>query len=209
MKTKNRNPALLLQGKKVDPIIEFYFELNHLKQLFRQGWLQRKIPEDKCESVADHLFGSAILTLIIADSYYESLDMCKLLKMVLVHELGEIYIGDATPRDFIHKKVKFEWELKAIIELFSKIPNGKEYVNLWKEYEDGKSKEAQLIKQIDRLEAALQMIIYKLQYKDKNLESSVPKNIHFIPWTEKRLQDKKLLQILREAKELVLEINQK
>src|SRR3989344_3668614 len=159
MKTKNRNPALLLHGKKVDPLIEFYFELNHLKQLFRQGWLLKGIPEDKCESVADHLFGSAILTLIIADTYYQSLNVPKLLKMVLIHELGEIYIGDVTPHDRIDKKTKHEWEYKAVIEIFSKIPNGGQYITLWKEYEEGATPEAQLIRQIDILEAVFQATV--------------------------------------------------
>ena len=113
MRTKNRNPALLLEGKKVDPIIEFYFELNHLKQLFRQGWLLKGIPVDKCESVADHLFGTSILTLIIADNHFETLNTVKLLKMVLIHELGEIYLGDITPHDHISKEMKHEWELKG------------------------------------------------------------------------------------------------
>ena len=196
MKTKNRNPALLLEGKTVDPLIEFYFELNHLKQLFRQGWLLRKIPENKCESVADHLFGSAILALVIADGYYESLDMTKLLKMVLIHELGEIYIGDVTPKDFIPKKLKFEWEHKAIIEIFSKIPKGKEYISLWKEYEEGQSRESQFIKQIDRLEAAFQATVYRLQYKNKQVEE-------FIPWTKSRIKDKIPLNLLNELKKII------
>jgi len=207
MKIKNRNPALLLEGKKVDPIIEFYFEFNHLKQLFRQGWIKRKIPEDKAESVADHLLGTAILTLILSDAQLESLNILKLLKMVLIHELGEIYIGDVAPSDFIPKKLKYDWEFKAIVELFSKIPNGKEYINLWKEYEELKTKEAQFVKQIDLLEAALQEVIYKIQYKDKYLiNKSLPE---ILPWTEKRLQDKRLLQILNEAKKLLPKSSQK
>ena len=194
MKTKNRNPALLLQGKKVNPLIEFYFELNHLKQLFRQGWLLRKIPENKCESVADHLFGAAILTLMIADNYYESLDMNKLLKMVLVHELGEIYIGDVTPHDHIPKNIKYEWEYKAVVEIFSKIPNGKQYVALWKEYEEGQTPEAKLIKQIDYLEMGLQAHIYNRQY-------NIPID-DFIRSTKKRLHDKRLIDLFNEVKQL-------
>ena len=85
MKTKNRNPALLLKGKKVDPIIEFYFEFNHLKQLFRQGWLLNGLTQNQCESVADHLYGVTILCLIIGENYFPTLDIKKLLEMSLVH----------------------------------------------------------------------------------------------------------------------------
>lgn len=202
MKTKNRNPALLLEGKTVDPLIEFYFELNHLKQLFRQGWLLKGIPENKCESVADHLFGSAILTLIIADNYYESLDMPKLLKMVLIHELGEIYIGDVTPHDHIAKNTKHEWEYKAVVEIFSKIPNGKQYISLWKEYEEGVTPEAQLVKQIDILEAVFQAVVYRLQYNNEKVEE-------FFPWTKKRLKNKTLLKLFNELRQIYDGANQK
>ncbi|OGK14985.1 hypothetical protein A2774_01040 [Candidatus Roizmanbacteria bacterium RIFCSPHIGHO2_01_FULL_39_12c] len=202
MKIKNRNPALLLKGMKVDPIIEFYFELNHLKQLFRQGWLLRGIPENKCESVADHLFGSAILALIIANSYYESLDLNKMLKMVLIHELGEIYLGDVTPRDRINKNLKHEWEYKAVVEIFSKIPKGNQYISLWKEYEEGASPEAKFIKQVDRLEAAFQAVVYKLQYNNKQVED-------FYPWTKKRLSDKKLIKLLNDLQAIHNETSRK
>ncbi|OGK08518.1 hypothetical protein A2767_05470 [Candidatus Roizmanbacteria bacterium RIFCSPHIGHO2_01_FULL_35_10] len=204
MKTKNRNPALLLQGKKVNPIIEFYFELNHLKQLFRQGWLLKGIPENKCESVADHLFGTSILALIIVDSYFESLDMIKLLKMVLIHELGEIYIGDVTPHDHISKETKHEWEYKAVTEIFSKIPNGKNYIALWKEYEEGVTPESQLIRQIDYMEMAFQAVIYEHQYNKRNNELQ-----EFFNFNDRKLKNKTLINLYKEVRKLRNTTNQK
>lgn len=196
MRTKNRNPALLLKNLKVNPLISFYFEFNHLKQLFRQGWLLNGLTEDKCESVADHLFGVSILSLVIGENYYSDLDVHKLLEMALVHELGEIYIGDVTPQDRIPKKIKFEWELKSIIEVMSKMPNGKHYVSLWKEYEEGSTPEANLLRQIDYLEMGLQASIYHLQHK-LPIED-------FLKSTKKRLHDKKLLELFNEVKKIIL-----
>lgn len=201
MKTKNRNPALLLEGKKVDPIIEFYFEFNHLKQLFRQGWFLNGLTEEKCESVADHLFGVCILSLILGENYYPSLNIKSLLEMALVHELGEINIGDVTPQDRISKKVIYEWELKSIIEIMSKVPNGNHYVTLWKEYEEGLTPEAHLLRQIDYLEMGLQACIYNLRY-------NIPID-DFIRSTKKRLFDKKLNDLFNEAKKLTEKPNQK
>ena len=201
MKTKNRNPALLLAGKKVDPIIEFYFEFNHLKQLFRQGWLLNGVPEDKCESVADHLFSVCLLSLIIGRNYFSSLDITKLLEMAIIHELGEINIGDVTPHDRIPKKVKYEWELKGIIEVMSKIPNGKHYISLWKEYEEGQTPEAKLLRQVDYLEMGLQACIYSMRY-------DIPID-DFIRSTKKRLYDKKLIDIFDETRRLAENSNQK
>ena len=202
MKTKNRNPSTLLQGKNVNPIIQFYFEFNHLKQLFRQGWLLRGIPEKKCESVADHLFSTTILTLIIAENYYPKLDFTKLLKMTLIHELGEIYVGDITPKDYIPKDMKYQWELKALVEIFSKFPNGNSYISLWKEYEECKTPEAQFIRQIDILEAAFQAVVYRLQYKNQRVDD-------FLPWTQKRLKDKLLINLIKELTALKDNLNQK
>ena len=201
MKTKNRNPALLLEGKKVDPIIEFYFEFNHLKQLLRQGWLLNGMPEDKCESVADHLFGVCILSLVIGENYYPSLNVQKLLEMALVHELGEINIGDITPRDRIPKQIKYEWELKSIIEIMSKIPNGKHYISLWKEYEEGLTPEAKLLRQVDYLEMGFQACIYNMKY-------NIPID-DFIRSTKKRLFDQKLIMLFNETKQLLKSPNQK
>jgi putative hydrolase of HD superfamily len=194
MKTKNRNPALLLQGKKVDPIIEFYFELNHLKQLFRQGWLLKGIPENKCESVADHLFGMCILSLVISENYFPNLDIMRLLEIALVHELGEIYLGDVTPHDHIPKSTKHEWELKAVIEIFSKITNGKHYIALWKEYEEGVTLESQLVRQIDYMEMAFQAVIYEHQYQ-KDLQE-------FFNFNDRKLKNKILLSLYKEIKGL-------
>lgn len=196
MKTKNQNPVSLLDGKSVEPLIEVYFELNHLKQLFRQGWLIRGVPEDKCESVADHLFGVSILILFLAQQYFPDLNLMKLLKMALIHELGEIYIGDITPSDHIPKQVKFEWEYKSLSKILAKIPQGPEYIALWKEYEEQTTKEAQIAREIDVLEAAMQAVVYKLQYRNDRVSD-------FIPWTQKRIKNKVLLKILDEVKSLM------
>ncbi len=196
MKTKNQNPVSLLDGKSVDSLTEVYFEFNHLKQLFRQGWLIRGIPDDKCESIADHLFGVIVLILFIIQRHFPKTDLLKLLKMAIVHEFGKIYIGEITPSDHIPKSVEFEWEYKSISKIFSKIPNGDEYIGLWKEYEERRTEEARLVREIDILEAALQTTIYKLQYRNGKFDD-------FAPWAQKRIKNKILLKILDDAKSLI------
>ena len=61
MRTKAENPEAHLEGRPTDPLVAFYFALSHLKNLFRQGWLRVGIPESRCESVAEHSYGVAIL----------------------------------------------------------------------------------------------------------------------------------------------------
>ncbi|MFY2561695.1 HD domain-containing protein [Corallococcus terminator] len=69
MKTKSSPPIALLGGRKTLPLIETYFELNHLKQLFRQGWLRVGVAPERCESVAEHSLFVALLSLFIVDSW--------------------------------------------------------------------------------------------------------------------------------------------
>lgn len=66
MHTKAPNPIIHLDTDQVLPIVAMYFECAHLKQLYRQGWLQRGVPPERCESVAEHTFGVALLSLFLA-----------------------------------------------------------------------------------------------------------------------------------------------
>lgn len=162
METKAENPAGLLHGKEAAPFIRAYFELCHLKQLFRQGWLRRGIPRERCESVAEHSFGVAVLALWLAQAY-PRLDQNKALRMALLHDCGEIYAGDIIPGDAVTAQEKHRREMQAVRQVFEKLPDGESYVQLWQEFEAGESPEAQFIRQIDRLEMGLQASVYTAQ----------------------------------------------
>lgn len=163
MKTKAALPITLLTGKNTLPIIQFYFEFNHLKQLYRQGWLQHGIEPKYCESVAEHSFGVALLALCLLDVYSLDLDKTKVMQMALIHDLGEIYAGDFTPRDEVDKQAKYQLEKKSLTQILDKLPNCSYWINLWEEYEQGKSPESQFIRQIDQLEMVLQASVYEHQ----------------------------------------------
>lgn len=194
MITKNSNPFELLAGKNLNPIVEIYFQINHLKHLLRQGWLMRGIAEDKCESVGDHCFATALLAILIAKKYFPGLDSERLVKMSLIHELGEIEDGDVTPVDGVSKEKRHANEKAGIEKIFINFPEGKEYLDLWEEFEENKSAEAKFVKQIDQLEKAMQAAVYARQY-GKNLDE-------FIDSARARIEDKKLLELLDELKEI-------
>lgn len=167
MQVKAQNPINFLNEKSTSPFIEVYFAINHLKNLYRQGWLKKGIPTQKCESVADHIFGVTVLVMIFADIFYPELDIGKLLKMSIIHDLGEIFAGDITPEDKISSVEKYNLEKASITRLFKGTQVGNEYLRLWTEYENGKSLEAQLIQQIDKLEMVYQAVIYGLDESKK------------------------------------------
>ena len=163
MQTKASIPISQLRAAQVAPLIEAYFEFNHLKQLYRQGWLQRGVPHTRCESVAEHTFGVAVLALFIADAHFPALDAAKVLRMALLHDFGEIYAGDITPADGVSRDDKQRLERQAAQRVLGKLPRGAAYIALWEEYERGVSPEAQFVRQIDRLEMALQASVYERQ----------------------------------------------
>jgi putative hydrolase of HD superfamily len=163
MQTKDTNPSCHLRGKSADAMIELYFDLCHLKQLYRQGWLQRGIPPLRCESVADHSFGVALLVMFLADRYAPELDMAKLLRLSLLHDFGEIDAGDVTPADGVTPDQKVQREKASVRRVLRRLPNRQRYIALWQEYEAGASPEARFVRQVEKLEMALQASVYEHQ----------------------------------------------
>ncbi len=163
MKTKADLPLEAFTGRRLTPLVAAYYELDHLKQLYRQGWLRRGVPPERCESVAEHVFGMAMLGWWIVDGHYPHLDRDKVLRMTLVHELGEIYTGDLTPGDNVPVEEKHRREREGLWQVVGKLPNGADYLALWEEYEDGQTPEARFVRQLDRLEMAFQASVYRQQ----------------------------------------------
>jgi putative hydrolase of HD superfamily len=163
MQIKAPNPIQSLKEKPSSAIITIFFELAHLKQLFRQGWLLHNIPTNRCESVADHTLGVAVIAMLLVDTHLPELDALKVYRMALIHDFGEIYAGDITPGAEIDSRVKHTLEKESVTRIFARLPNGQVYLNLWEEFEKGLSPEARFIRQIDKLEMALQASVYEHQ----------------------------------------------
>lgn len=163
MQVKASLPLTYLKNKNALPLIELYFEFAHLKQLYRQGWLKRGVPPARCESVAEHTSGVAVLAMVLADNYFPALDRLKVMRMALLHDFGEIYAGDIMPSDPISRAEKKALEVEAIQQVLGKLPQGERYIALWEEYERQESAEARWVKQMDRLEMVLQASVYEQQ----------------------------------------------
>ncbi len=150
-------------------IISFYNNIYKLKTLFRQGWLRKGIPENKCETVAEHSFAAALIAMMIVSKYKLELDLDKIIMMVLMHDLGEIFAGDITPEDSISGEEKYKAELNGLEKLFEGFSEKDKFINLWKEFEENKTPEARFVKQLDKIEMVLQANVYeKLEGVDLN-----------------------------------------
>ena len=160
METKRAAAIRHLEGRNSLPIVELFFEFNNLKSLYRQGWLHHGVPKDQCETVAEHTLGVTLLALLLADEHFPALDTAKLLRMGLLHDFGEIYAGDIVPGK-MSLADKHELEKKSVERVLLRLPKGRDYLAIWQEFEDGQTAEARFMKEIDRLEMALQASVYE------------------------------------------------
>ena len=151
-------------------ILDFFKTAANLKKISRQGWVD-KISLDNPESVADHSYSMAVMSMVISDlGNYNSE---KILKMVLLHDLAESKIGDFTPEQ-IDKDKKNKLENNAFYEIIENLPDfiKEEYSQIWQEYQDNTSPESEIVHQIDKLEMVLQAKIYQKDgYSQEKLES--------------------------------------
>lgn len=163
MITKSSFPLDAWKGIDIPPFLAAYYELNQLKLLLRQGWLRRGIPEERCESVAEHVFSMAMLGWWLIDQFSLELDRDRVVRMTLVHELGEIYTGDLIPADGVPVMEKHRREFEALRQVVGKLASGEEILRLWEEYESGETCEARFVRQVDRLEMAFQASVYETE----------------------------------------------
>jgi 5'-deoxynucleotidase YfbR-like HD superfamily hydrolase len=156
-----------------------------MKRTERTGWVEVGVYQP--ESVADHTFRTAFLCMLYADM--EGLDPLKLLRLALIHDLPEIIIGDLTPSQKTPDNK--EKEKTAIGEILSLLPTNlrKKYFNVWKEYQEGDTKEAKAVLQLEKIEMALQAKEYeKLGIETKIIDRFIRSAENFISWPElKRL----------------------
>jgi putative hydrolases of HD superfamily len=169
MVTKAAGPDELLDLDRCeDPALTSYLRLMRLKRLYRQGWLKRGLPEELCESVAEHSFGTALLALLLAGKSGECggfgrLDSCKAALLALVHEMGEAYAGDITPVDGVSREEKAALERGAIRRVLEGHPDREWFLSLWEEFEEGATPEAAFVRQLDRLEMGLQAALQEAE----------------------------------------------
>ena len=131
-----------------------------LKRLPRTGWLQRGVAP--AESVADHTFGVALLALLLGDAA-PGVDRGRLLALALLHDLAEALLGDipAAARRHLGAAAKHGAERGAMAEILDGLPGRDEHLALWEEYAAGQSREARLVKGLDRLEMLAQALAYE------------------------------------------------
>lgn len=137
--------------------IEFIKEIDKLKYIQRKTKL---FNSNRHENDAEHSWHLAMMVMVLAEHANTSIDMLKVLKMVLIHDIVEIDAGDTFLYDTTKSHVNSEEELIAAQRIFGLLPQkqAEEFISIWEEFEEGKTNEAKFAKTMDRLEPLLQNI---------------------------------------------------
>ncbi|XP_072966396.1 uncharacterized protein [Typha angustifolia] len=143
--------------------IDFLTLCHRLKTTKRKGWINHDIKGP--ESIADHMYRMALMGLIAGDLPGVSRERC--IKIAIVHDIAEAIVGDITPSDGVPKAEKSRLEEEALSEMCEVLGGGlraDEIKELWAEYENNSSIEANLVKDFDKVEMILQALEYEIEH---------------------------------------------
>ena len=132
-----------------------------IKEIDKLKYIQRKTKlfnSDRHENDAEHSWHLAMMTIVLAEHSDKPIDILKVVKMVLIHDIVEIDAGDTFIYDTVKNHTNTDEELLAAQRIFGLLPDeqAKEFIAIWQEFEDGKTDEAKFAKTMDRLEPLLQ-----------------------------------------------------
>ena len=161
----------------MEKIIDFFREVGKLKTLKRTGWVVEGVKDP--ESIADHSFRTALAVVVLGK--HKDIDLFKCVKMALAHDIAESQIGDLLVdwkldahgeeklknlKNREEHGITLEEKLKREKDGMKKLTSilgedGKELLELWEEFEDGKTKEAVFVKSVENFEMFLQAYEYE------------------------------------------------
>lgn len=162
MEGKMEHWSLPVEEKHFDNALEVVRGLYDIK---RTGWIKRGV--ENPETVGEHTDALIAIGEEVCDKVPE-LDRTKLLRMLQIHDWPEVIVGDmvtATVTADQRQKVeaeKFSKELEAMKKICANLgEEGEKNLALWMEYEEGKTAEGSMSKQIDKLQAMIKAHEYE------------------------------------------------
>jgi putative hydrolase of HD superfamily len=138
----------------VQSLLSFLRAAEALKTAKRSGWTSA----GERESVAEHTWRLCLMALVVLPQYPD-IDFGKLIRICIVHDLGEAIGGDIpAPEQAKRPASKSEDERRDLLTLVASLPARQrdEILALWDEYEAAATPEARLAKGLDKLETILQ-----------------------------------------------------
>jgi putative hydrolase of HD superfamily len=130
--------------------LEFLKIADELKNVERQTLLMNKTRQ---ENSAEHSWHIALMAVTLLEhSAVGGVDLCRVLKMLLVHDLVEIYAGDVPAFSGVDDNAKMELELRAADKIFALLPaaQAEEYRGLWEEFDKMETPDSKYAAAVDR-----------------------------------------------------------
>lgn len=180
----------------MEEIFEFYQKYIELQNVLRKGWLMRKVKVERKENDSDHTLQTILLAHLIIKKYQlQDLNLLRIMEMLLIHEIGEIVIGDIAMVEADYEERK-KSEEKAVQNTLRCLGGelSKYYFELWKEFEYGMSREAKFAYFIDKMDAVVKAKIYDGLNNSQDLFNEF--STHAISTLESK--DNEFLPLLRE-----------
>jgi putative hydrolase of HD superfamily len=142
-----------MRADELDGVLAFLRAAERLKTVTRSGWTST----GEAESVAEHTWRLCLMAMVLYGQA-ENIDLARLLKMCLIHDLGEAIGGDVPAPAQVAGRSKAGQERADLLSLVEPLPAAgrREILELWDEYEAASSPEAKLAKGLDKLETILQ-----------------------------------------------------
>ena len=136
-------------------------QISFIKEIDKIKYIQRKTKlfnSDRHENDAEHSWHLAMMTIVLAEHSDTPIDVLKVLKMVLIHDIVEIDAGDIFIYDTLKSHTNTDNERMAAKRIFGLLPKEQadELIAIWEEFETGLTNEAKFAKSMDRLEPLLQ-----------------------------------------------------
>jgi len=172
-------------------LLQFFLLAGRLKGEKRRGWM-KKLGMEHPESVADHSFRTAVMAMFVSDA--RGLDTGRAVRLALLHDLPEALVGDAMPEERSGRR-KTELETKAMDEILSELPAASRalYRDAWHDFVDGRSEESRLVRELDKLEMALQA----REYANESGDPSKAKE--FWKTAREHVKDRELMELLSQV----------
>ena len=130
--------------------LAFTNELEKLKATHRNN---RTLDAYRFENSAEHSWQGALMALVFREYIPEEVNLEKVMSMLLIHDLGEIYAGDTFIFDDVGKIDSYHRELESLKISLDKLPSDQQdsFLGLWQEFETGISMEAKYARVLDAL----------------------------------------------------------
>ena len=140
--------------EKINQLLKFTAEVDKMTSISRRTLL---INKSRRENDAEHSWHIALMAMLFKDYAPEGCDISRSVQMCIVHDLVEIYAGDTFAYDVNANKDKEEREQKAADKLFGELSSelGKEFRQLWEEFDAMETSEAKYAAAMDRLQPFL------------------------------------------------------